>query len=316
MEIRGSPMVVESMIEAITNTEPTCLKSLTLSHCSSAISFPSGRLPASLKTLKICDLKKLEFPTQHKHELLESLEIYESCDSLTSLPLATFPNLKCLRIENCENMESLLVTGSDSPKTLSSFKICNCPNLKSLPDQMSTLFPKLENLEIFKCPEIECFPEGGMPPNLRKIVIGNCEKLLSGGAWPSMEMLTHVTIWGPCDGIRSFPKEGLLPPSLVSLRIFGFSCLETLDSKGLLHLTSLQKLEIDCCQKLVNMEEEKLPVSLNKLREKRLLMSMQLTGNIPLYTSACRLTYTIRHVTQETVTYYCIVAGIPKGHRE
>ncbi|TKY63407.1 putative disease resistance RPP13 protein 1 [Spatholobus suberectus] len=264
MEIKESPMVVESMIEAITNIEPTCLRSLTLCHCSSAISFPSGRLPASLKTLKICSLKKLEFPTQHKHELLQSLSIWD-CDSLTSLPLATFPNLKSLEISYCKNMESLLVSGSESPKNLSSFKICNCPNLKSLPDQMSTLFPKLENLEIYKCPEIESFPEGGMPPNLRKIVICNCEKLLTGLAWPSMAMLTSLSVGGPCDGIKSFPKEGLLPPSLSSLRIFGFLSLETLNCKGLLHLTSLQKLEIDHCQQLENMEREKLPVSLIKL---------------------------------------------------
>ncbi|KAL2658550.1 hypothetical protein GLYMA_03G039300v4 [Glycine max] len=288
IEVEGSPMV-ESMIEAITNIQPTCLRSLTLRDCSSAVSFPGGRLPESLKTLRIWDLKKLEFPTQHKHELLETLTIESSCDSLTSLPLITFPNLRDLAIRNCENMEYLLVSGAESFKSLCSLRIYQCPNfvsfwreglpapnlitfkvwgsdkLKSLPDEMSTLLPKLEHLYISNCPEIESFPEGGMPPNLRTVWIVNCEKLLSGLAWPSMGMLTHLSVGGRCDGIKSFPKEGLLPPSLTSLYLYDLSNLELLDCTGLLDLTSLQILHIDNCPLLENMAGERLPVSLIKL---------------------------------------------------
>ncbi|KAL2658557.1 hypothetical protein AAZV13_03G031200 [Glycine max] len=130
IEVEGSPMV-ESMMEAITNIQPTCLRSLTLRDCSSAVSFPGGRLPESLKSLHIKDLKKLEFPTQHKHELLETLSIHSSCDSLTSLPLVTFPNLRHLIIEKCENMESLLVSGAESFKSLCSLSIYECPNFVS-----------------------------------------------------------------------------------------------------------------------------------------------------------------------------------------
>uniref|UniRef100_A0A0R0KLK3 Disease resistance RPP13-like protein 1 n=1 Tax=Glycine max TaxID=3847 RepID=A0A0R0KLK3_SOYBN len=288
IEVEGGPMV-ESMIEAISSIEPTCLQHLTLRDCSSAISFPGGRLPASLKDLHISNLKNLEFPTQHKHNLLESLSLYNSCDSLTSLPLATFPNLKSLEIDNCEHMESLLVSGAESFKSLCSLRIFRCPNfvsfwreglpapnltrievlncdkLKSLPDKMSSLLPKLEYLQISNCPEIESFPEGGMPPNLRTVSIGNCEKLMSGLAWPSMGMLTRLTVAGRCDGIKSFPKEGLLPPSLTSLELYELSNLEMLDCTGLLHLTSLQKLSIWRCPLLENMAGERLPVSLIKL---------------------------------------------------
>ncbi|KAG5042200.1 hypothetical protein JHK87_006115 [Glycine soja] len=285
--VEGSPMV-ESMIEAITNIQPTCLLSLKLRDCSSAVSFPGGRLPESLKTLRIKDLKKLEFPTQHKHELLETLSIESSCDSLTSLPLVTFPNLRDLEIRNCENMEYLLVSGAESFESLCSLDINQCPNFVSfwreglpapnliafsisgsdkfsLPDEMSSLLPKLEYLVISNCPEIESFPEGGMPPNLRTVWIDNCEKLLSGLAWPSMGMLTDLTVSGRCDGIKSFPKEGLLPPSLTYLWLYDLSNLEMLDCTGLLHLTCLQILEIYECSKLENMAGESLPVSLVKL---------------------------------------------------
>uniref|UniRef100_A0A0R0KEM2 Disease resistance RPP13-like protein 1 n=1 Tax=Glycine max TaxID=3847 RepID=A0A0R0KEM2_SOYBN len=277
------------LVEAITSIEPTCLEHLTLNNCSSAISFPGGRLPASLKALDISNLKNLEFPTQHKHELLESLILYNSCDSLTSLPLVTFPNLKTLQIKNCENMESLLVSGSESFKSLNYFKITGCPNiasfpreglpapnltyfavkycnkLKSLPDEMNNLLPKLEYLQVKHCPEMESFPERGMPANLRTVWIINCEKLLRDLARPSMGMLTHLYLCGPCHGIKSFPKEGLLPPSLMSLYLDNLSNLEMLDCTGLLHLTSLQKLTIDRCPLLENMVGERLPVSLIKL---------------------------------------------------
>ncbi|WVZ17079.1 hypothetical protein V8G54_010061, partial [Vigna mungo] len=102
LRIEGRP-VAEFMMEAITNIQPTCLQSLSLKNCSTAISFPGDRLPASLKSLYISGLNKLKFPVQHKHELLESLTISNSCDSLKSLPLVNFPNLINLTIEDCEN---------------------------------------------------------------------------------------------------------------------------------------------------------------------------------------------------------------------
>ena len=286
--IEGSPMV-ESVMEAITNIQPTSLHHLSLENCSSSISFPGDRLPASLKTLCIRGLSELKFPMLEKHELLESLTIINSCVSLKSLSLVTFPNLTSLQINNCENMESLLVLGSESLKSLNDFQIGLCPNfvsfpgeglsapnltcfvvsdcdkLKSLPDHMGTLFPKLEYLCISNCQQIECFPIGVMPSNLRTISIGNCEKLLSDLRWISMDMVTTIKVCGPCDCINSFPKEGLLPPSLTSLHLFNFSSLEMLECKGLLHLKSLQELNIFNCKRLQNIRGERLPVSLTKL---------------------------------------------------
>ncbi|XP_027907741.1 putative disease resistance protein At3g14460 [Vigna unguiculata] len=280
IDVEGGPMV-ESMMEAITNIQPTCLQSLTLQNCSSAISFPGDCLPAFLKTLEISGLKKLKFPTQHKHESLTSLSINNSCESLTSLQLAIFPS--------CENMESLLVSGSESLKSLNSleieqcpnfvsfpgegfcapnltrFLICDCEKLKSLPDQMRTLLPKMEYLNISNCQQIESFPEEGMPPNMRTVWIENCEKLLRSKTWVCMDMVTSLYLCGPCDGLNSFPEEALLPPSLTSLVLRDFSSLETLDSKGFLHLTSLRELDIVNCKKLENITGERLPSALIKL---------------------------------------------------
>ena len=134
---------------------------------------------------------------------------------------------------------------------------------------MNTLLPDLGHLLIIGCPEIESFLDGGLPPNLKHLDIRNCEKLLSGPSSIGVhEGLTSLSIHGACESVKSFPMEGLLPqlPSLTTLRLDGFSSLETLDSKGLLHLTSLEHLAIRDCPKLKNMAGERLPASLLQLR--------------------------------------------------
>ncbi|KAK7382323.1 hypothetical protein VNO80_01174 [Phaseolus coccineus] len=213
IEIEGSPMV-ESMMEAINNFQPTCLRFLSLNNCSSAISFPGSE---------------------------------------------SFKSLSFVHISNCPNFVSFPGEGLSAPN-LTRLIVNDCEKLKSLPDQMGTLLPKMEQLDIWNCQQIESFPGGSKPPNLITVVIRNCEKLVSGQAWLSMDMVTSLEVWGPCDGINSFPKEGLLPPSLKFLYLSELSSLETLECKGLLHLTSLQELEIEKCEKLENIGGERLPV--------------------------------------------------------
>ncbi|KAK7327806.1 hypothetical protein VNO77_21897 [Canavalia gladiata] len=257
---------VESMFEAISysNTQPSS---------SNFYSFLGDCLPSSLTQLTIFNCNKLHLP-----------------DFLPSLPLDTFTNLNQLNIYNCKNIGC--VTVSQSLPKLASFSVVKCPNfvsfpmqglpapnlfqfiisdcykLESLPSHMNTLLPKLEYLYIDDCPEIESFPEGGMPPSLRKLHIENCHKLLRSPSLASMDMLSELHIRGPCEEVNSFPKEGLvlLPPSLTFLELYSLQNVETLECKGLLHLTSLQLLTIRECPKLENMLGERLPASLIKLQ--------------------------------------------------
>ncbi|BAT97624.1 putative disease resistance RPP13-like protein [Vigna angularis] len=157
IDLEGGP-VVESMMEAITIIQPTCLESLFLQNCSSAISFPSDLLAASLKSLNISGLTKMKFPMQHKHKLLKSLSINNSCDSLTSLPLAIFPNLTSLKITNCENMESLLVSGSELSMSLNSFEIGHCPNFVSFPGERLCM-PNLTSFRVYNCEKLKSLPD-------------------------------------------------------------------------------------------------------------------------------------------------------------
>ncbi|KAI5447904.1 hypothetical protein KIW84_015377, partial [Lathyrus oleraceus] len=289
--------------EAIAITPSISLKKLVINDCSSAISFPRDCLPSSLESLSITNFSNLNFPKQnHGHESLKFLHIDRSCDSLISLPLDTLPNLHHLLICHCENIECLSVSKvlqnlinieiSDCPKfvsfpreglsapNLKSLYVYKCVNLKSLP---CTLLPKLESVCVYDCPKFETFSEGGMPPSLRTIWIGNCEKLLMSSSLASMDMLTHLSIDGPCDGVEYFPKKGyaLLPPSLTYLQISNCSSLHTLDCTGLLHLTSLQTLRILFCPKLENIVGERLPASLTELY----------ISACPLLKEQCRVKY-------------------------
>ncbi|XP_058754765.1 putative disease resistance RPP13-like protein 1 [Vicia villosa] len=280
--------VIESVFEAFRITLPTSLQNLYIENCSSAISFPRDCLPTSLHYLTIRNCENLDFPMQnHQLESLVYLYIKRSCHSLRTLPLETFPNLRYLKIRNCENIENLSALknlqnladirirgcpnfvsfpreGLSAPN-LNTLHVSCCVNLKSLPCHIHTLFPMLENVTIEDCPEIETFPEGGMPPSLRKLQILNCEKLLRNPLLTLLDMLTHLSI---TDGSESFPKEGfaMLPPSLTSLTLCKMSNLFTVECRGILHLTSLQNFEIKSCPKLENMVGDRLPASLLKLQ--------------------------------------------------
>ncbi|KAL4336560.1 hypothetical protein AHAS_Ahas12G0022400 [Arachis hypogaea] len=190
----------------------------------------------------------------------------EGCDSLTSLSLDAFPNLENLEIRGCSNLES--VSMSEPPHTaLQRLTISQCSKFVSLPFDMNSLLPNLHTLKIQGCPNICRWPEGGLPANLKKLSVGECEEQVRGVSWlGNLDNLTHLSIYG--DGsesiIKSYPEVGWLPrlPSLTTLHIQDFDNLETLKCNELLCLTSLQQLHISFCHKLKNMEGEKLPPSL------------------------------------------------------
>ncbi|XP_052113083.1 putative disease resistance RPP13-like protein 1 [Arachis duranensis] len=290
LSIGGCESIVKSAFEAISINHLTCLQEIQISGCLSAVFLPGNCLPESLQKLAICSSGKLEFPEQHqqKYDLVE-LQIHSSCDSLTSLSLDAFPNLKNLEIHWCENVES--VSLSQPPHTalqhlsiigcpkfvsfpgeglaapnLTSLHVKRCSKLEEFPRDMNTLLPNLESLEMQHCQEICRFPEGGLPPNLKSLTVGGCEQQLRsvssmGG---NFESLTHLEISGVgCESVKSFHEIGSLPhlPSITTLVIRGFSNLETLECNELLGLTSLLQLRIGGCPNLENMVGEKLPSS-------------------------------------------------------
>ncbi|RYR27791.1 hypothetical protein Ahy_B01g051850 [Arachis hypogaea] len=256
--------LVGSVVEAITNTQLTCLTSLSISHCSSQIWFPVSAIPPSLQELRIEGCRELEFQMDGQHHSLQELDIRSSCDSLASFSLLdSFPNLVTVEIEKCEKMASIVVSRSLS--CLRYLWIKYCGSMKSV----STIWmaaPQLERLSLVGCPEINLCAPGVPHHSLRYLFISYCEKLVSTAAFMNSQFqgLIHLWIEGECESVKCLPKEGWLPASLESLTLSGLS-VETLECNRLAHLTSLHELSIYECPKLENMEGEKLPASLKQL---------------------------------------------------
>ncbi|XP_020970039.1 putative disease resistance protein At3g14460 [Arachis ipaensis] len=261
---------------------------------SSVISLGDNCFSRSLQKLRIVSCSKLEFPQQQQKCDLVDLQISESGDSLTSLSLDAFPNLENLQIYKCSNLESVSMSepphaalqrlrilkcdkfvsfpeeGLATPN-LTHLDVSRCSKLEALPRGMNTLLPNLESLDIRGCPNICRLPEGGLPPNLKELSVGDCEQQLRGVSWlGNLDNLTRLTISGRHSGriIKSYPELDSLPrlPSLTTLHIQDFYEQETLECNELLRLTSLQQLHISYCKKLKNMEGENLPPSLLLLK--------------------------------------------------
>ncbi|XP_022764822.1 putative disease resistance protein At3g14460 [Durio zibethinus] len=263
--------------------------------CNSFKTFPQGHLTNSLKTLYIRNCRNLKFPQpkeMNQFILLEDLCLGSSCDSLKSFPLNCLPKLKTLSLWDCRNLEYLSIEkelqndirslealeirdcpnlttfpneGLQAP-SLTSLVLSNCSNLKSLPRWMQSL-RSLQSLHINKCPELESLPSRGLPSSLNILCITFCDKISLQRAWEldKLNYLGHFEIEGGCKEMLSFPEDGLLPTNLKSLRISRLLNLKCLDENELQRLTSLQTLEINCCNELRSLPED-LPSSLSFLR--------------------------------------------------
>ncbi|KAM6547119.1 hypothetical protein CsatB_027855 [Cannabis sativa] len=218
---------------------------------------------------------------------LQSLELESSCESFRSFNMDLCPNLKTLYISHCDYFESLSMSqchqeltaiyvqrclyfvsfplgGLSAPK-LTSLLLSECPKMKWLPEKMSSL-SSLESLTIKDCLLIETILEGGMPISLSKLCMSYDELLWVKWNWQTLSHVKHVTIEECEEDMESFPKEGLLPPTITHLEIISFSKLRGLDKNGLAQLTSLQTLEIHFCPDLQTLSEEAFPSSLTSLR--------------------------------------------------
>ncbi|MBA0762696.1 hypothetical protein Gotri_012278 [Gossypium trilobum] len=260
----------DGLMQADNNKNTFCLENLEIISCPSLVRFPHGRLPISLKMLKIWECLQLE-PLSDRilpnNASLEYIDIW-NCPTLISSP-DSLNNLKCLMeliIGNCQYLKYFPEIDLSLPN-LRTLNISNCANLKSLPHQILNL-TSLLYLTICNCPCIVSFPKGGLPPNLLSLEIWDCEQLkepISNWNLHTSTSLKDLSIVGGPD-LVSFPDEKcLLPTTLVSIYIAKLNNLESL-SIGLLNLPSLEELEVVDCPKLRSLPREGLPTTLGRLR--------------------------------------------------
>ncbi|XP_035545983.1 putative disease resistance protein At3g14460 [Juglans regia] len=248
----------------------------------SHMSLPVGGLPSTLN-----NCKKLGLPINLDYSCLEVLKLFD-CDSLRSIPMDLFPNVKDMAIRSCTDLESLIVAeqhqhdlvalssltiegcpnfvsfprGGLHATNLGKLKIENCKSLRSLPDKMHMLLPSLSRFWISGCTNIETFPERGLPSSLNELGIWDCDKLVESRMGWSLQNLASLReleiIGGSKSDVVSFPEKGLLPTNLIFLMISEFPNLTSFDKNGFENLTSLKSLYISYCDNLKCISKEGL----------------------------------------------------------
>ena len=230
-------------------------------------SFPNeGEAFPSLQELHIKDCPKLTSSIPGNLHSLKKLKVIR-CKRIKTLPVGSFTKLQFLYIEDCENLSSLSIRDEVLTFFLLEMEIKNCPNLESLPYVRSnTRLPCLQKLELSKCSKLSQFSECSLPPNLKSLIIANCDNLTPKEEWGlhQMKWLTHFEIEGGCSSNVLFSQEKLLPSTLTSLSIIKLPTLKSLGS-WLPRIISLEKLIIDCCENLDSMLDGDLPPNLRSL---------------------------------------------------
>ncbi|GLT33614.1 hypothetical protein SLA2020_081860 [Shorea laevis] len=221
------------------------LERLEIDCCPSLKSFPGGKLPISLKHLKIASC-----------ESLESLPVVDGDNNNSNLHLE-IANVPCLYssedcdqppaflkkfgVRYCDSLESFPERMLQRCTGLQSLSIFDCKILKSLPtlDRVSNLV----ELSIHRCEALGSLPEelGLCTPNLKDLKIFNCMNFKS--LPNTMYQLKSLQIlWmQKCRGVEFIPDGGL-PPNLIELQLWCKN-LKRL-SNTMYQLTSLQHLVV------------------------------------------------------------------------
>ncbi|XP_057976150.1 putative disease resistance protein At3g14460 [Malania oleifera] len=287
------------------------LENLNMQSCSRLKRFTSGggeRLPCeSLRSLGLTAFTPADATN------LKDLYIAD-CKNLESIPegLHNLRSVCVLVIHTCPLIESIIITQDDNNivgggggfgaittaaaiTNLQRIDVCNCESLKSITLQHHNLcLSSLKNLRIRWCPRLQHIPEHGewLSPSLQSLNIEGCPnpRPLAQWGFHKLSCLTNLCIRG---GREDSLLERLLPSTLTSLEIGDFSNLRSL-SKGLHHLTSLQKLQIVECPKLSALPEDALPVNLSALYiqdcprfEKQYLKKKNKKNGIHMYSHIC-----------------------------
>lgn len=251
------------------------LEDLEIEDCPLLEYFPRGRLPTTLKMLKIrycTNLKCLPEGLMHNDNSpndlshLEQLEIV-GCPSLASFPAGKLGiQLKQLKIWDCMQLESLSGRMMHESTSLEYVSICNCKFITILPESPHSLI-NLTDLNISNCSSLVSFPETTLfLPNLRTLSIYDCVNLKSLPTWMrDITSLQELTISG-CPGATSFLR-GDFPPNLISLELWDCENFDGPTSEWNLHsLSRLRDFSISggCLSSAVCFPDDKcvLPPSL------------------------------------------------------
>ncbi|XP_052486485.1 probable disease resistance protein RPP1 [Gossypium raimondii] len=250
-----------------------------------------------VESLKIVSSDRLNRLPQVLHELtfLTLMEIH-NCRSLVSFAENNFPpNLKKLRIRNCENLEYLVDEKEDN-KSMSStlclledLKIFNCRSLMSLSSKgHKNICNQLQLLEIDQCSKLSClFSNTKFPITLKHLRIKECpileyidEEFEESACLESilffrsgikslprgLNKLKHLQeIWLlSCSNLVFFEESGLLTTSFRAFVVDGCGNFGALP-KCMASISSLRQLSVDNSSADISFPSEGFPADLTSL---------------------------------------------------
>ncbi|TYH21172.1 hypothetical protein ES288_A04G021700v1 [Gossypium darwinii] len=247
--------------------------------------------------LKIAYCDRLNRLPQVLHELtfLTVMEI-DNCRSLVSFAENDLPpNLKKLRIRDCENLEYLVDEKEDN-KCMSNtlcllevLEIFFCPSLTSLSSKgQKNIRNQLQFLQITGCSKLSClFSNTNFPITLKLLIIGGCPELeyiaqefeetaclesiqifRSGiKSLPrGLDKLIHLQeiLLDSCSSLVSFEESGLLTTSFRAFVVDGCGNFGALP-KCVVSITSLRELHVRNCSADISFTSEGFPANLTSL---------------------------------------------------
>ncbi|TYJ39339.1 hypothetical protein E1A91_A04G062900v1 [Gossypium mustelinum] len=209
-----------------------------------------------VESLWIYDCERLLLPkVLHELTFLTVMEIY-GCPGLVSFAENNLPpNLKKLRITNCENLEYLVDEKEDN-KSLNStlcllqyLNIHNCRSLMSLSLKgHKNICNQLQLLQITHCSKLSClFSNTKLPTTLKSLKIDSCPKLeCIAQEFDETACLESILIGH--SGIKSLPRGLDKLIHIQEIRLTECSNLVSIEERGLLTVTTnLRAFSVDGC---------------------------------------------------------------------
>ncbi|TYI85245.1 hypothetical protein E1A91_D05G427100v1, partial [Gossypium mustelinum] len=240
-----------------------------------------------VESLKIVSCDRLNRLPQVLHELifLTVMEI-DNCRSLVSFAENNLPpNLKMLKIADCENLEYLVDEKEDNKSKsstlclLEELSIVRCPSLMSLSSKgHKNICNQLQLLDIDRCSKLSClFSNTKFPITLKYLTIWGCPMLeYIAEEFEESACLESILFSG--SGIKSLPRgldklihlqeilffSGLLTTSFRAFKVIHCGNFGALP-KCMASMTSLRGLSVCNCSADVSFPSEGFPANLTSL---------------------------------------------------
>ncbi|KAK9159527.1 hypothetical protein Syun_005868 [Stephania yunnanensis] len=212
------------------------LKYMKISNCSNCEHIPSFGELACLERLEIMNMSNVKSIGGSKDEQMNPTTIPQSF---------SYSCLKVLELVRMPYLEKWFEGNEVCSEELS---IKNCPNLKMTPHS----FPSLKSLTLEDVGGTGVVSITSSLTSLTSLSITSCDDLefLLEGLLTNNDQLIFLSIYG-CPKLQAFKEEGLMVSNSSALRELHIEICDALKSiPDVRSLTSLQKLEIRCCQKL------------------------------------------------------------------